>query len=804
MPVPPNMQQKGIIRQEVDVLLNKREVNQRVDEIIDTFRKKTDQQLAKSENDMAKLAATAEVRLTRQGRELSDGYQNYLGKINTLHDDFLKARTRAEAQELEETLQTYKDVVKKTKTMSKEEKKELRAVIKETEKASRIVRQQKLTRSKIFTDAIKNNLPDIAGMVSAIFGNNLPAAMLGGIAGDYLRQRREAKEQAEERRRDLWREDRDVEIGKSVELRRNRDDEIIRRWRRFRGPDEPPPLIRNNNPDTPPISPLTDNDDANYERLISIMAADIGDKVYQGVLDAFGYMSENGKGIKIRSDETKFKNANRDFEKASKEKRVEMLQKQLHEDTRSTARDSEVIAKASVAQAEFAKETSEFIEESTKNTEKTADIQTRQELFNSFRAIATFLDTNQGKIGGMIKGFGDKLAESDNKFVKKISKIFPPDMLSDFGKKVDKTLNTPIVKTVIGFASRKKDDLKLKKLDEIALILNKIFEKEDECDEAEQVNTENLFKNDIKVDVPDLESVTVGFEAQRQEESIGKEEERSDALKRHQDIIDRMDSILGALTYKTKENKSESILGTIMGDFGGVTKSLSSLFGFDIPEEDKKYPIVSLSKKTIKELADAIDDDSILGFMGKKKRKKKGLFRKVGKIGSKIKNLGLGAIGGVKGMLSPLAAAGTGLSGTSLLTTIGAGAAAGIAGYGIGTLINKGIDATVEKLTDGENKTFGGWLYNTTHPPKLEDSRHLQPSVTIDTPEIENRAIRNKTIEEISNTVNELRATNNVMTNNNVSNNSTVVGGSSTSISMPVFAGDSDRGTNLLTDIYAA
>jgi hypothetical protein len=84
------------------------------------------------------------------------------------------------------------------------------------------------------------------------------------------------------------------------------------------------------------------------------------------------------------------------------------------------------------------------------------------------------------------------------------------------------------------------------------------------------------------------------------------------------------------------------------------------------------------------------------------------------RFGKHIKNFGKGAgllvgLGGGAALTAPAA-----LSATSA----GAATAAGVVGYGIGTLINKGIGAAMGHFTEGKysgNGAIGSWLYDALH-----------------------------------------------------------------------------------------
>ena len=69
-----------------------------------------------------------------------------------------------------------------------------------------------------------------------------------------------------------------------------------------------------------------------------------------------------------------------------------------------------------------------------------------------------------------------------------------------------------------------------------------------------------------------------------------------------------------------------------------------------------------------------------------------------------------------------IAAAGAG----AMAGATGLVAAAGAAGYGIGTLINKGIDAGVSKFTGGAANSIGEAFWNLTHRKEIAEQKELE------------------------------------------------------------------------------
>lgn len=87
--------------------------------------------------------------------------------------------------------------------------------------------------------------------------------------------------------------------------------------------------------------------------------------------------------------------------------------------------------------------------------------------------------------------------------------------------------------------------------------------------------------------------------------------------------------------------------------------------------------------------------------------------------GFKALGLALGAAGTAGGIGTALAVVGRGIVGmaTAVMTNPYVLALTGAAavGYGAGTLINKGINWGVQKLTGDQNQSLGGWIYDNTH-----------------------------------------------------------------------------------------
>lgn len=61
----------------------------------------------------------------------------------------------------------------------------------------------------------------------------------------------------------------------------------------------------------------------------------------------------------------------------------------------------------------------------------------------------------------------------------------------------------------------------------------------------------------------------------------------------------------------------------------------------------------------------------------------------------------------------------------------GAVVAAGAVGYGIGTIINKGIDKAVQAATGNKNQTLGGLIYDKLHP---EETKAAAPQTATSPP----------------------------------------------------------------------
>lgn len=208
------------------------------------------------------------------------------------------------------------------------------------------------------------------------------------------------------------------------------------------------------------------------------------------------------------------------------------------------------------------------------------------------------------------------------------------------------------------------------------------------------------------------------------------------------------------------------------GDLSEVvqgTKSIKDMITGNKPEVDD----VTLSDKTMErfeKMFESIeDDDSLLDGLKKRKKRRgknvldfpdrptkatkikkppliqrgKDALNKGKNVLSKSAEKGKGILSGAKGLAIkggtlaastvPVMTGGLGLGGMltaggSTIAGAGAGAlagaaglatAAGAAGYGIGTLIDKGINAGMAKITEGKSKSLGEWLWNVTHKKEL-------------------------------------------------------------------------------------
>ncbi len=210
--------------------------------------------------------------------------------------------------------------------------------------------------------------------------------------------------------------------------------------------------------------------------------------------------------------------------------------------------------------------------------------------------------------------------------------------------------------------------------------------------------------------------------------------------------------LLGAVTGGL--DKADGIAGAIQ-----TAQSIRNVI------RGKRGTIVSLSDYTMKRLKKIIDDDNPLdvfdrrgkgkgrGKGGRRRRgrlpelpspkRKPGLLKRAGGLGKKL----LGRTGGMASRALPLLemagstlTGGMGLSGLlsasgGAIASAGAGAmagaaglvaAAGAAGYGVGTLLNKGLNAGITKLTGGDAKTLGDWIYNMTHKKEIEAEKKAQ------------------------------------------------------------------------------
>ena len=252
------------------------------------------------------------------------------------------------------------------------------------------------------------------------------------------------------------------------------------------------------------------------------------------------------------------------------------------------------------------------------------------------------------------------------------------------------------------------------------------------------------------------DNVYESMEATRQEaleRGMDDVEERRDGQRRTsmlQTTVDNIYKLMVAQENGVPYMNEKGMLATIAGKMSSVTGVLGDMAEIKqaVPWLDSTQKVrftddkqvVTLSKATMDDFENLFEeygDDDGLDFPGKKRRP-----HKVPKKVPKVKKPGLLAKG--KGLLktgvlkaAPILTGGMGTGGLltasgSTIAGLGAGAmataaagvaAAGAIGYGIGTIINKGIDKLVTKTTDGEAKSLGGLFYNLTHRKEMKEMR---------------------------------------------------------------------------------
>lgn len=213
------------IKTEADVAIVQNDAEKSIKALSERFQKAYEKDLSLMESTIEKTMANAEVRLTRGGKALTREYNNYLQKALDIRQDILNANSKAEIASIKDTISVYRGIVKNTKNLSKEEKKEVQKILKETTNTANLVRKSKLSNSRMFVDSIKNNLPDIAGVITSVFGDSLIPAFIGGVVGDYTRAKKQAQEEQRAKQQQLIRDERDASIRKSVELRQQRKED---------------------------------------------------------------------------------------------------------------------------------------------------------------------------------------------------------------------------------------------------------------------------------------------------------------------------------------------------------------------------------------------------------------------------------------------------------------------------------------------------------------------------------------------------------------------------------------------------
>ena len=252
------------------------------------------------------------------------------------------------------------------------------------------------------------------------------------------------------------------------------------------------------------------------------------------------------------------------------------------------------------------------------------------------------------------------------------------------------------------------------------------------------------------------DNVYESMEATRQEaleRGMDDVEERRDGQRRTsmlQTTVDNIYKLMVAQENGVPYMNEKGMLATIAGKMSSVTGVLGDMAEIKqaVPWLDSTQKVrftddkqvVTLSKATMDDFENLFEeygDDDGLDFPGKKRRP-----HKVPKKVPKVKKPGLLAKG--KGLLktgvlkaAPILTGGMGTGGLltasgSTIAGLGAGAmataaagvaAAGAIGYGIGTILNKGIDKIVSKTTDGEAKSLGGLFYNLTHRKEMKEMR---------------------------------------------------------------------------------
>jgi hypothetical protein len=918
----------GTIKTEAEISQINRDVEKSIKNITKQLSKSYEKRLAVIESNVVKMTADAELRLTRTGKRLSEGYQEYISKISQINNDVYEARTKAEATEILKTIKTYKQIVKTTKALSKEEKKELAGIIKETTDAANLVRKTKLTNTRYLARAISNNLPDIAGIISSVFGDSLVPAFIGSVIGDVMRQRKEAKRQEEQRRMQLLKDERDFNIQRSIERRKIRDHEMgefEKNMRKFtftkdtgtfdktktgffskkrqsplatiikKSPllipnaltskkseevepqEEKTPLVgkKLNTIDNQSKTSLITGRELSvqarnvqritkkagrydsgtsgegpfssstfdYDTFFDLASETIEESVYTGVYDSMSLLANKGifRGAKkteekFYKDQEKFKekeDIKREDEQFKKEKKVqEDLSEQTNEILRKQQEDT-----AELARAELFKKIYNILRFVSENRDRLPRMMAKPlfalaktSLFKKFN-----MDNIVRKIGGSI--FKNMKKVVTNKWFNMFTELFREEH-------IEEVRHRELIATIKEYSGTKFDGKDIfgamnNALKEILYDLDNMYTLFTNGITTIPINIDKYTPKEIKQ--LDIFKDIAGYIGDTFNAIVNLDDRMEKCLPCKEELIDGKTGELIECDDKcvqpVKDNKVYETLNDIRNGLG-LSWQQDQIDSMDDKEErlDKQEKEdaffdsmdsiriaitedgVVISKDSIKDLCDCLNKGSSNGIIDKIKNTissylpdvvknviSKGPLKSVltsagglvsGAVGSVTSGIG-GLLSGTAGLLT----GGLGLSGllTSSMGTIastgagamaGAGAAvgaAGLAGYGIGTIINKGIDTAIKKLTDGKNKTLGGWLYDKLHPRQVEKIKTATD------------------LKELKAEVEDAKTNNNVeLMSNAVSNNSTVVGGSSTTINMPVQPYDIDRATNQLVETYGA
>ena len=265
------------------------------------------------------------------------------------------------------------------------------------------------------------------------------------------------------------------------------------------------------------------------------------------------------------------------------------------------------------------------------------------------------------------------------------------------------------------------------------------------------------------------------MEATRHEnvkQSMNDAEERREGHRQEMNLQRSVDGIYGLMRDQGRgAGKLPPELGVVASLYNKASSGLGLLGniaeikeGFFSKVQEVKYAndkqIVSLSDSTLEKLEDIFDDDGMFDMFKKKKKgggllaKGKGLFGRgvdkgkglltkgkgaAGSALSKGRGLGqagLAALPGVGAMLTGgmglgglLSASGTAIAGAGAGAMTGAAGLvglAGAAGYGVGSLINKGLDSAISSATGGGSSSLGDLFYNLTHRKEAQEEKQQE------------------------------------------------------------------------------